>query len=73
MNYESEFCRKVYDHHKVLKGEVAAALVELLTKMKVQQDVLNNAVALSDTVIDGSTHKMVADFQRSFARIATEK
>jgi hypothetical protein len=70
MNYENEFCRKVYDHHNVLKNEIASAMLEAMTKAKVSNEVIARAVHVAQSVIDSSSYKMVNDIQRSFAKMS---
>lgn len=70
MNHENEFCRKVYDHHTVLKNEIASALLEALTRAKVSNDVITSSVHVAQSVVDSSSYKMVSDFQRAFAKMS---
>lgn len=73
MNYENEFCRKVYDHHEVLKNEIAATLLESMTRANASSDLIKSVVFTAQAVVDGSSHKMVSDFQRTFTKISQNK
>lgn len=69
MNLETEFCRKVHDHHSVLKNEISAQLLELCMRSGLSKEATATIAAATSTVIDGSTHKMVLDFQRTFKNL----
>jgi hypothetical protein len=66
MKLETEVCRKVYDHHAVLKGELGTNLVELLTRANITRDNISIIVNSVNSVIDVSSGKMAADYQRLF-------
>lgn len=66
MKLETEVCRKVYDHHTVLKGELGTNLVELLTRANITRDNISIIVNSVNSVIDVSSGKMAADYQRLF-------
>lgn len=66
MNLESEVCRKVYDHHTVLKSELDTALVEVLTRAKLDRAAIVSIVNIANSTVDTGTHKMVTDYQRLF-------
>lgn len=69
MNLETEFCRKVHDHHSVLKNEISAVLLEACTKSGLTREATATIAAVVAASVDGSTHKMVLDFQRAFKNI----
>lgn len=67
MKLENEVCRKVYDHHTVLKGELSTALVEVLTRAKLDREAITTIVNITNSTVDTGTNKMVNDYQRLFA------
>lgn len=67
MKLENEVCRKVYDHHTVLKSEVGTNLVELLTRANVTKENIAYVVNTVNGVIDASSGKMAIDYQKLFA------
>jgi hypothetical protein len=69
MNLENEFCRKVHDHHTVLKGEIDGALLEICTRSGLSREATAAIAKSVSAAVDTSTHKMVLDFQRSFKNI----
>lgn len=73
MKIENELCRKVFEHHSVLKGEISTSLVELCAKSGVSRDVVANLVNHLNAAVDSGSNKMVGDFQRTFKRINEEK
>lgn len=68
MNLENEICRKVYDHHTVLKGEMSTALLEACTRAGVSRETVASIVASLNAAVDTSTNKLVTDFQRTFSK-----
>ena len=67
MKLENEVCRKVYDHHEVLKGELGSALLETLTRANVNKDVISLVINVANNSIDSSSSKMATDYQRFFS------
>lgn len=67
MKLENEICRKVYDHHDVLKGEMGTALFEILTRAKLDKESISAIINVANVAIDSSSSKMTADYQRFFA------
>jgi len=73
MTLENEICKKVYDHHTVLKSELSNALLETGTKHGISREAL---VALSNVLngtVDMSSNKLVVDFQRSFSKLTEQE
>ena len=66
MKLENEVCRKVYDHHEVMKGEITTTLFEILTRAKLTKEAISTVIESTNVVIDASTDKMAADYQRLF-------
>lgn len=66
MKLENEVCRKVYDHHEVLKGELGTALLDALTRANVGKDIIASAITITNSVVDTSSSKMTSDYQRFF-------
>ena len=67
MKLESDVCRKVYDHHEVLKGELSTALLEVLTRAKLDREAIAVVVNIANSTVDSSSSKMATDYQRLFA------
>jgi len=67
MKLESEVCRKVYDHHDVLKGELGVALLDVLTRAKLDKAAIATVISVANTAVDVSSDKLAADYQRFFA------
>ena len=67
MKLENDVCRKVYDHHNVLKSELGTALLEVLTRAKLDRDAISVIVNVANSTVDVSSSKMAADYQRLFA------
>lgn len=65
MNLEIEFCRKAHDHHTVLKSELSAVLLEQCTKAGLNRDAAATVCNAVNAAVDGSTHKMVLDIQKT--------
>lgn len=65
MKLESEICRKVYDHHTILKGEIATVLLESCTRAGLSKDSITTIVGLVDVTVDVSTDRLVNDYQRT--------
>lgn len=68
MNLENELCRKVYDHHVVLKGEMSTSVLEICTKAGVSREIVAAIVATLNSSVDTSSNKLVTDFQRTFSK-----
>ena len=69
MKIENDVCRKVYDHHEVLKGELGTALLEVLTRAKLDRAAISTIVNVANSTVDASSSKMAADYQRFFANL----
>lgn len=67
MKLENEVCRKVYDHHGVLKSELGSALLEVLTRAKLDREAITTIVNIANATVDTSSSKMATDYQRLFA------
>lgn len=67
MKLENEICRKVYDHHTVLKSEIATALLDVCTRSGISRDVIVKIISNVDANVDVSSNKMVTDYQKVFA------
>lgn len=67
MKLENEVCRKVYDHHEVLKGELGTALLEVLTRARLDKEAISTIVNVANSTVDVSSSKMANDYQRLFA------
>ncbi len=67
MKLENEVCRKVYDHHSVLKSELNTALVEVLTRANLTREAIATIVNVANSTVDVSSSKMASDYQRLFA------
>ena len=67
MKLENEVCRKVYDHHGVLKSELGIALVEVLTRAKLDREAISVIVNIANSTVDSSSSKMATDYQKLFS------
>lgn len=67
MKLENEICRKVYDHHEVLKGELGTVLLEALSKSKLDRNTIAAVVAAVNSTVDVSSSKLTTDYQKFFA------
>ena len=65
MKLESEICGKVYDHHTILKGEIATTLLESCIRVGLSKDSIVTIVGLIDAAVDVSTDRLVNDYQRT--------
>lgn len=66
MKLESEVCRKVYDHHEVLKGELCTALQDILTRAKLDKTSIAAVVSVANSTVDISSDRLTTDYQRFF-------
>lgn len=66
MNAENELCRKVYDHHNVLKSELTNKLLENSKKYGLSKEAVAEIVNTLTATVDIGSNKMVTDFQRLF-------
>jgi hypothetical protein len=64
MNLEREICRKVYDHHGILKSEIATALLDICSRAGLKREDIAIIVTRVDATVDTSTSRMVADYQK---------
>ena len=69
MKLENEACRRVYEHHDVLKGELGRVLLEVLAHAKLDRSSIESAVAVVNATVDTGSSKMVTDYQRLFATV----
>jgi len=67
MKLENEICRKVYDHHGVLKSELGVALLEVLTRANLDRQAIATVVNVANATVDVSSSKMAIDYQKLFA------
>ena len=67
MKLENEVCRKVYDHHGVLKSELGTALMEVLTRAKLDREAIAVILNVTNSTVDSSSSKMATDYQKLFA------
>jgi len=66
MKLENEVCRKVYDHHGVLKGELGTVLLESCSRAKLDRDSIAAIVNAVSAAVDTSTDRMANDYQKLF-------
>jgi hypothetical protein len=67
MRLESEICRKIYDHHSVLKGDINSNLVSMLTQANLSRENITEIVNTVNGIVDNSSGKMATDYQKLFA------
>ena len=66
MKLENEVCRKVYDHHNILKGELSSTLLDVCTRAGLTKEAISTLVNVIDSNVDTSTDRMINDYQRTF-------
>lgn len=69
MNIEQEICRKVYDHHGILKSELATALLDICTRAGLSREATTTIIARVDATVETSTTRMVTDYQKTVASV----
>ena len=69
MNIEKEICRKVYDHHGILKSELATALLDICTRAGLTREATSTIITRIDATVDTSTNRMVAVYQKTVSAI----
>jgi len=65
MSLEQEVCRRVYDHHSVLKGRLSQELLLLSKKEKLTKEAIASLIKTIDTEIETCSDKMVSDYQKT--------
>ena len=65
MNLEKDVCRKVYDHHDVLKARLSQVLIEAGAKHSLTKETLMNLVKQLSSEVDSSSDKLVTDYQKT--------
>lgn len=65
MNLEQEICRRVYDHHSVLKGRVSQTLLELSKKHNLSKEATVALMKALESEVDTTSDKMVNDYQKA--------
>ena len=65
MNLENEICRKVFDHHTLLKNDLTAVLLEVGTRAGMSRETIASISGVLGATVDTGTHKMVNDFQKT--------
>lgn len=65
MKLESEICRKVYDHHGILKSELATALLDICTRAGLKREDIATIITRVDATVETSTNRMVVDYQKT--------
>ena len=66
MNLENEICRKVFDHHMLLKNDITTALLEVGTRSGLNRETITSIASVLNSAVDTGTNKMVNDFQKTF-------
>jgi hypothetical protein len=64
MSLEQEVCRRVFDHHSVLKGRLSQELLVLSKKENLTKETVAALIRVIDGEIESCSDKMVSDYQR---------
>lgn len=66
MNLEREVCRRVFDHHEVLKGKLSEVLIAEVQKKNLTQKDAAEILKTLKSEVETASDKMVLDYQKLF-------
>ena len=69
MSLEKDVCRKVYDHHDVLKARLTQVLIESGSKNSLTKETLSSLARQLSAEVDASSDKLVTDYQKSIKEL----
>lgn len=69
MKMENELCRKIYEHHTVMKNEISSVILEICSKAGLKREDIAVVAGKVGASVDSSTNKMVIDFQKTIKKI----